>query len=210
MLPGRKKEVKKEENKLSSGYSGRTQKLLREGKKKLAETEQKVALILLDGEDRAPCVINEATWVERSELDAPMVATALVAAAAANQNPLPDMSKFVSPTPDTVMSLIAAHQAEQMRDMLAREAGAEALRRALLVAEKVEWRAAQMAAMFDAERTEAHNRLKVVMAEFRNAKDAYRVKFSKEAAALEKLAEAEARKAAWLAEEAAKPGMVIR
>lgn len=205
MLLGRKKEVK-EENKLASGYTGRTQKLLREGKKKLAETEVKVALVLLDGEDRASCVINEATWVERAELDAPMVATALVSAASVNTNPLPDMSKFtasgVAPAPEMLIALITQHQEEQVRDMLAREAGAEALRRALLVAEKVEWRAAQMSAMFDAERTAAHERLKTVMAAFRKAKGVYTAKFAREAEAEKRLAEAAGRRAAYLEEEA--------
>ena len=208
MLLGRKKEVK-EENKLSSGYTGRTQKLLREGKKKLAETTAKVALVLPDGESREPCTVNEATWVERAELDAPMVATALVTAAAVNLNPLPDMSKFASkPSPDALMALIARHQEEAVKDLLAREAGAEALRRALLVAEKVEWRAAQMSAMFDAERTAAHDRLKHVMADFRRAKEEYQVRFAKEAEAGKKIAEAAARKQAYLEEEARRPGFV--
>jgi len=210
MLLGRKKDVK-EENKLSSGYSGRTQKLLREGKKKLAAGAAKVALVLYDGEDRAPSEINEATWVERSEMDAPMVASALVAAASVNLNPLPDMSRFASaPPPETVMALISTHQEAQVKDLLAREAGAEALRRALLQAEKVEWRAAQMAAMFDAERTEAHSRLKRVMADFQAAKDEFKAKFAAQAEAGRKLADAAERKRAYLEEEAKRPGMVQR
>ena len=205
MLLGRKKDEAPKQQ-LASGYTGRTQKLLREGKKQLEAGIAKPPLVMRDAEDRAPCTLNEATWVARAQLEEPMVASRLVEAAAPALAPLPDLSHLRAPAPEAVLAAISKHQEAILQDMLQREAGREALRRVLQGAEKVEWRAAQMGATFAAERTEAHERLKRTMAEFRAAKGGIEARFAKERAAGERVDAARANRDRVLAAEAAAAG----
>ena len=205
MLLGHKKEPPKDKGGLSSGYTGKTARLLREAQKEQAAKAPKRDIVLHDGEDRAACVLNDATWVQRAQLDEPMVATRLVEAAQVQVNPLPDMSRFKTrPEPATLMALISSHQEGVMQDMLQREAGREALRRMLLLGEKVEWRAAQMQATFDQERTDAHERMKRTVADFARVRGEYEARFAREAAATARVGLATANRDRALAGEAAK------
>ena len=142
-----------------SGYSGKTEALLRAGRAKEGGVQKAVPITLNDGEDGAPCLLNTMTYVQRAALDEPMVVSSMVAASAPSGDPLPaNFGAFSDPY--AAIDAALTHQAAVRADMVQREASREALRRLLLARETVEWRREQMEETFAAERLTAHEALR--------------------------------------------------
>ena len=174
---------KKEESTLASGYSGKTQAILREALRKADAGKVKPPAEFLDGEDKAPVSFfiegpeAATTWVTMAKSAEPMVVKSAVDAKAPLTDPLPDLSK-VPRDMAAVLAAIRQHQDAVTLDMVQREAGREALRRQLLEREIIAWRREQMEKAFAAERTAAHELLKRTMAHFEEAIGEYRKKFA--------------------------------
>jgi hypothetical protein len=164
-----------------SGYSGKTQALLREGYRKAAEGKKKVLPKYADGEDGTDLVLNEVSYVERSQMAQPVVLSALISSRAAGGAAIPNLSGLPRDA-GTILETIRAHQAAICRDLVQREAGREALRRALLDAETVPWRVDQLEVTFKAERSAALKEIKDLMAEFGAGYKGYESQFAEEAA----------------------------
>jgi len=184
----------------ATGYSGRTQALLRKGIAERDRGKVRATPAFPDAEDGVRCALNEATYVERSALAAPGVVSALVAAAAPPTAALPDLGPASGLRGDDaagVLGAIRAHQSGIARDMVQREAGREALRRALLAAETVPWRAEQLREHFKADRAAALHALKETMARFKAAAKKYADGYAEDDARAARIAErAQARSAA--------------
>ena len=174
-----------------SGYSGKTQALLREGFRKAAEGKKKVYAKYPDGEDGAEVVLNEVSYVERSQMEQPVALSTLISSKAAGGAAIPDLSGLPRDA-GKILETIRAHQAAISRDLVQREAGREALRRALLDAETVPWRVDQLEATFKAERSAALKEIKETMATFGAAYKSYETQFAEEAARAARIAEIDA------------------
>lgn len=192
----------KKEETLSSGYSGKTQAILREALRKAESGVAKLPVTFADGEDKAALTFfvegPEAarTWVTHAKSADPMVVQAQVAAhAPLSHQPLPDLSR-VPREMGAVLGAIRVHQDAVTLDMVQREAGREGLRRQLLEQEIIPWRREQMEKAFNAQRTEAHEQLKATMALFSKEFEAFKKKFAAMSAAAEKIEAIHARKAA--------------
>jgi hypothetical protein len=184
----------------SSGYTGKTAALLRAGYKKAAEARGHVAVAFPDGEDGTRCELNEVSYVARSALDAPWAVTRAVDAAAPDDRDLPDLTAVPRDDARAVLGAIRRHQRGIARDMVQREAGREALRRALTAAEAVPWRVEQMEATFSAERAAALDALKKKMAAFAAAHKTFADRFEADAARARRIAALQASRAAELAQ----------
>jgi len=187
-----------EDKKLSAGgFSGKTQAILREAKRKqaapLPESEE-----YLDGEDKSPLKIfvegpkTQETWVTRSKLEDPMVEQELVNAHAPSSNPLPDWIAEKSNGLDfrdhsAVFTALRRHQDSITKDMVMRESGRETVRKQLLAMEFVPWRREQMEKVFDAQRTVAHTQIKKIISTFEVSVNEYRGQYAKETAAAQRI-----------------------
>ena len=167
----------------NGGYSGKTQALLREGIKERDKDKNIVAPTYPDGEDGVRLIINTITFVERASQDEPEAVTRLIVSAAPSTASLPDLGPATGIRGDDLESILDAirvHQSAIARDMVQREAGREAMRRALLADETVLWRVEQMHEAFKVERSEQLHHLKTVLASFREGVKKYENKFEHE------------------------------
>jgi hypothetical protein len=163
-------------------YTGKTAAILRDGLRKAALGQAKVAVTMPDGEDGATATLNELSYVAISRLEQPLALSAAVEAAMPLREAIPDLTACHN-NPTLVMATISAHQRAIVEDMVQREAGREALRRQLLEHESVEWRRAQMETAFTSDRMNAQEVIKQTLQEHEAALSKFRVKYEKEAAA---------------------------
>lgn len=196
---------------ISSGYSGKTQALLRDAKLRAEALLPKVpAHEMRDGEDKSPLALyvdgprTLETWVTRSKSEDPMVLAGLIKAQAPlSDQPLPDwkvereVRGVNTRDPTAVFAALRMHQDAVALDMVQRETGRETLRRQLLAVETMPWRREQMEKAFDLERTQAHTLLKQTIAKFEAAVEEYRGTFAVEQAAAERIEKLNAVKRAW-------------
>lgn len=192
----------KKDEALSSGYSGKTQAILRDALRKSEVGVAKLPVTFADGEDKAALTFfvegPEAakTWVTHGKSADPMVVEKQVKAhAPLSDQPLPDLTR-VPREVGAVMAAIRAHQDAVTLDMVQREAGREGLRRVLLEREIVPWRREQMEKTFNAQRTEAHAHLSATMAHFKAEAEVYQKRFGAMSAAADRIDAINARKAA--------------
>jgi hypothetical protein len=191
----------KKESGLSSGFSGKTQAILREAVRKAEGGAAKLPVAFPDGEDKAQVTFYTegpeaaSTWVTHAKSPEAMVVQAQVQAHAPRSGePLPDLSR-VPREAGAVLAAITAHQDAITLDMVQREAGREGVRRQLLEREFAPWRRKQMEETFTKQRTEAHEALKATMASFEAELEAFRRRFAAESAAHERVDAIKARKA---------------
>ena len=166
------------------GYSGKTQALLREGIKERDKGKNIAPPTYPDGEDGARLSLNTMTFVERAALEEPEAVTRLVLGAAPTASALPDLSPasgIRGNDLEGILAAIHAHQSAIARDMVQREAGREAMRRALLADETVPWRVEQLQEAFKLERSEQLHHLKSTLASFREGVKKYEDLFAAEA-----------------------------
>ena len=191
----------KKEEVLSSGYSGKTQAILRDALRKADAGVKKPPVTFKDGEDKAPQSFYvegpEAvvTWVTHSKSEDAMVVRAQVEAKGPLTSPLPDL-RGVPKNMASVLGAIRRHQDAVILDMVQREAGREGARRQLLEREIIAWRREQMEKSFNAQRTQAHEHLKETMAAFEKEMETFKAKYKREGAIAQRSDEITARKAA--------------
>ena len=179
----------KKDSGLSSGFSGKTQAILREAVRKAEGGAAKLPVAFPDGEDKAQVTFftegpeAASTWVTHAKSPEAMVVQAQVQAHAPRSGEaLPDLSR-VPRDAAAVLAAITEHQDAITLDMVQREAGREGLRRQLLEREFVPWRRKQMDEAFTRQRTEAHEALKTTLAHFEAELGAFRRRFAAESAA---------------------------